>query len=66
MDSLTYQERTALVLKYGLEDGNPMSSEDACLVLGVKLERLRQIRRGAMIKMRSKACRNQLEGLLCN
>ena len=66
MASLTYQERTSLILMYGLDSGEPTSNDEACLVLGVKLERLRQIRRGAMVKMRSKTCRNQLEGLLCS
>ena len=66
MAYLTDQERIALVFRYGLEGQEPLSCDEVCLILGVRLERLRQIRRGAMIKMKRKSCMNQLEGLLCN
>lgn len=66
MAYLTDQERISLILRYGLEGTEPLSCDEVCLILGVKLERLRQIRRRAMIKLKGKSCRNPLEGLLCN
>ena len=66
MGHLTSQERTSLVLKYGLEGSEPLESKEVCAILGVNIERLRQIRRVAMIKMKRNTCRQQLEGLLCD
>ena len=65
MEHLTHQERYALAIRYGLEGFEPLGNKEAALMLNVTADRLRQITRGAMHKMSSKKCKQQLEGLLC-
>ena len=65
MGHLTHQEQTALILRYGLEGFEPLESKEVSEIMGVTPDRLRQITRVAMQRMKTKPCRDRLEGLLC-
>jgi RNA polymerase primary sigma factor len=50
---LSDQERRVLGLRYGLEDGHPMSLRETGRILGLSAERVRQVEHEALGKLRS-------------
>ena len=49
---LSEQERRVLAVRYGLEDGHPMSLRETGRMLGLSAERVRQIEHDALSKLR--------------
>ncbi len=52
LDTLDDRERTVLRLRYGLEDGRPRTLDEIGRVFGISRERVRQIERDSMAKLR--------------
>lgn len=61
MDSLDPREKTVLVKRYGLEDGEPMTLEEIGKELNLSRERIRQIEEKALRKMRNPIRSEQLK-----
>ena len=53
--TLTEKERTVLTLRYGLENGEPMTLEEVGKIIGVTRERIRQIEVKAVRKISKRA-----------
>jgi RNA polymerase nonessential primary-like sigma factor len=49
---LSAQERQVLAIRYGLGDGHPLSLRETGRMLGLSAERVRQIEREALAKLR--------------
>ncbi|AZI57682.1 sigma-70 family RNA polymerase sigma factor [Nakamurella antarctica] len=52
LDTLDERERTVVRLRYGLEDGRPRTLDEIGRVFGISRERVRQIERDSMAKLR--------------
>ena len=61
MDSLDPREKTVLIKRYGLEDGEPMTLEEIGKELDLSRERIRQIEEKALRKMRNPIRSEQLK-----
>ncbi|HET6811762.1 MAG TPA: sigma-70 family RNA polymerase sigma factor, partial [Acidimicrobiales bacterium] len=61
---LDEQERTVLRLRYGLDRGDPRTYGDAGAVLGLSGERVRQIEKRAMVKLREASVELEAVALL--
>ena len=64
LEVLDPRERTVLVLRYGLDGEAPRTLSDVGRELGITRERVRQIERRAIVKLRHPSCRYDLESLL--
>ncbi len=53
LDTLDERERTVVRLRYGLEDGRPRTLDEIGRVFGISRERVRQIERDSMAKLRA-------------
>ncbi len=53
MADLSPRERDALNLRFGLKDGQQRTIEEVSLLLGLDQERIRQIERNSLVKLRS-------------
>jgi len=53
LDTLDDRERTVVRLRYGLEDGRPRTLDEIGRVFGISRERVRQIERDSMGKLRA-------------
>ncbi|MEO1093486.1 MAG: RpoD/SigA family RNA polymerase sigma factor [Cyanobacteria bacterium J06638_28] len=62
MDVLTPQQREILNLRYGLQDGNPLSLASVGKRMNISRERVRQLQQQAVTKLRQH--RSQLRGYL--
>lgn len=62
MDVLTPQQREILNLRYGLQDGNPLSLATVGKRMNLSRERVRQLQQQAVLKLRQH--RSQLRGYL--
>ncbi|MEM0981114.1 MAG: RpoD/SigA family RNA polymerase sigma factor [Cyanobacteria bacterium P01_H01_bin.58] len=62
MDVLTQQQREILTLRYGLQDGNPISLASVGRRMNISRERVRQLQQQAVTKLRQH--RSQLRGYL--
>jgi len=62
MSSLTSQQRQVLSLRYGLEDGNPLSLQKVGESLNISRERVRQIQQKAMRELKQTS--SQLQAYL--
>jgi hypothetical protein len=54
MADLSPRERDALNLRFGLEDGQQRTIKEVSLLLGLDQERIRQVERDSLTKLRSK------------
>ncbi len=61
MDSLESREKTVLIKRYGLEDGEPMTLDEIGKELNLSRERIRQIEEKALRKMRNPIRSEQLK-----
>ena len=52
LDSLEQRERAVVRMRYGLDDGNPRTLDDIGKAFGLSRERIRQIERETMAKLR--------------
>ena len=64
LGTLTERQRQVLRLHYGMEDGRCLSLEEISGILGVSKERVRQIERQAMEKLRKQGTDLGLEEFL--
>lgn len=64
LDSLKERERQVIIMRFGLEDGNPRTLEEVGSVLHVTRERIRQIEAKALRKIRFRAARDGLREYL--
>jgi RNA polymerase primary sigma factor len=64
LDSLSKRERVILSYRFGLEDGNLRSLEETGRMIGITRERIRQIEKRAIEKMRRMLKRRKMEKLL--
>lgn len=64
LDSLSKRERIILSYRFGLEDGNLRSLEETGRMIGITRERIRQIEKRAIEKMRRMLKRRKMEKLL--
>ena len=64
LDHLTERERQVIIMRFGLEDGNPRTLEEVGSVLHVTRERIRQIEAKALRKIRFRAVREGLQAYL--
>lgn len=62
--TLTDRERTVILLRYGLDRGEPRTLEQVSTALGVSRERVRQLEAKALGKLRQPTRRRRLEGML--
>jgi len=53
LDTLDDRERLVVRLRYGLEDGRPRTLDEIGRVFGISRERVRQIERDSMVKLRA-------------
>jgi RNA polymerase primary sigma factor len=60
MEKLTERERVVLRLRFGMEDGRPHTLEEIGEALGVSRERVRQIEKEALAKLRRPELREKL------
>ena len=61
LSTLTERERKVLILRFGLDDGNPKTLEAVGEIFGVTRERIRQIEAKAIRKIKYPARRQMLE-----
>jgi len=61
---LDEREREVLILRYGLDGKAPRTLSDVGRRLGITRERVRQIEKRAIIKLRHPSCMHELEALL--
>lgn len=54
MSDLTYQQKEVIRLRYGLKDGKPLTLSKIGVILDISRERVRQIEREALSKLRKK------------
>ncbi|MFT5222521.1 MAG: RNA polymerase sigma factor (sigma-70 family) [Glaciecola sp.] len=66
LGALTDRERRVLMLRYGLEDGEEHTLEDIGAEFGLTRERIRQIEKKTLTKLRHPSRGFQLRGLLDN
>jgi RNA polymerase sigma factor (sigma-70 family) len=52
LDSLDERERTVLRLRFGLDDGRPRTLDEIGRVIGLTRERVRQIEKGVLLRLR--------------
>ena len=52
LDSLEHREQAVVRMRYGLDDGNPRTLDDIGKAFGLSRERIRQIERETMAKLR--------------
>ncbi len=52
LDTLEHRERAVVRMRYGLDDGNPRTLDDIGKAFGLSRERIRQIERETMAKLR--------------
>jgi RNA polymerase primary sigma factor len=64
LESLSNRERVILSYRFGLEDGNLRSLEETGRMIGITRERIRQIEKRAIEKMRRMLKRRKMEKLL--
>lgn len=64
MESLTERERKILVLRFGLEDGQPKTLEEVGKIFKVTRERIRQIEAKALRKLRHPSRSKRLKAFL--
>ncbi len=64
LDALTDREKTVLMLRYGLADGEEHTLEDIGAQFGLTRERIRQIEKKTLTKLRHPSRGFQLRGLL--
>jgi len=64
LESLSKRERVILSYRFGLEDGNLRSLEETGRMIGITRERIRQIEKRAIEKMRRMLKRRKMERLL--
>lgn len=64
LDSLSKRERVILSYRFGLDDGNLRSLEETGRMIGITRERIRQIEKRAIEKMRRMLKRRRMEKLL--
>lgn len=64
MDRLPPRYRDVLTMRFGLQDGEPQTLEEVARALGVSRERVRQIERAAMAKLRRPEHQARLRGYL--
>ena len=64
LESLSKRERVILSYRFGLEDGNLRSLEETGRMIGITRERIRQIEKRAIEKMRRMLKRRKMEKLL--
>lgn len=62
MDTLTSQQQEILALRFGLQDGNPLSLAKVGQRMNLSRERVRQLQQQALLKLRRH--RSQLRGFL--
>lgn len=58
------KERRVIILRYGLEDGNPLTLEDVAAQFGLTRERIRQIEHKAMRRLKSPQVAGELREIL--
>jgi RNA polymerase primary sigma factor len=64
LESLSDRERRVIELRYGLEDGCGLTLEEVGVELGLTRERIRQIQKEALAKLRHRSLsRNLIEYL---
>jgi len=64
MESLTDRERKILILRFGLEDGQPKTLEEVGRIFRVTRERIRQIEAKALRKLRHPSRSKRLKAFL--
>ncbi len=64
LEQLTERERKVLIMRYGIRDGNPATLEEIGRSLNLTRERIRQIERKALIRLRSDTIVTELRELL--
>ena len=64
LDGLTERERDLVLLRFGLGGGRAFSLDELSKHFGLTKERIRQIERRALVKLRSHGDRRRLEGYL--
>ena len=52
LDGLDERERTVLRLRFGLDDGRPRTLDEIGRVIGLTRERVRQIEKGVLLRLR--------------
>lgn len=60
VNMLSEREATVIKMRFGFDDGIPMSLEECGKVLGITRERVRQIEAKALRKLRAKFVRNNV------
>lgn len=60
LDTLTERERAVLRLRFGFADDNPRSLEEVALAVGITRERVRQIEKTSLSKLREPECSSRL------
>jgi RNA polymerase sigma factor (sigma-70 family) len=63
---LNDREREIVRLRYGLDRGEPRTLEEVGIVLSVTRERIRQIERSALAKLRHPSSKNDTRDLLAS
>ena len=64
LDGLTERERRLVLLRFGLEGGRAFSLDELSRHFGLTKERIRQMERRALVKLRNHGDRRRLEGYL--
>jgi RNA polymerase sigma factor (sigma-70 family) len=66
LDVLEDREREIIRLRYGLDSGDPRTLEEVGLALNLTRERIRQIERSALSKLRHPSSKNETRELLAS
>lgn len=66
MDKLTEKEKKVLIERFGLESGNELTLEEVGKILNITRERVRQIEKKALRKLRTQNSRKKLEDFMYN